>query len=96
MDNIILAEINRLSNRRLALYSELGHIIESGGFHLGSEQPQVIEAREIGGQLLKLWRERRAEGKFWMPRLREGKEGVGKYERPLQRRAHGYGATGLR
>ena len=72
-DNPVMADIQRLSNRRYALYRELDHIIESGGLHLGSAQPQTIEIKEIEGQLMQLWAEERARGKFWLPRLRKSK-----------------------
>lgn len=86
----ILAEINRLSNKKYRLYRQLDYIIGSAGLHVGYAQPQTIEIKEIEGQLTRLWSQERARGKVWFPRLREGKSGRGRYQRPLQRKVHGY------
>ncbi len=84
----ILAEINRKAGRRHNLYLELGQLIsaDSSSFF----ETQIEEIKTLTSELVQLWRGRRAEGKFWIPRLREGKEGRGVYQRPLQRRIHGY------
>ena len=77
----ILSEICEKANRRYSLYLELGHEFSS---------LQVQEIRELDREISQLWRTRRAEGKIWMPRLREGKHSAGKYERRLREHSHGY------
>lgn len=86
--NPILAEINRKANRRHELYLELGQLISEGSpsfFEI-----QVEEIKKLTRELSQLWFSRRAEGKFWMPRLREGKSGQGVYQRRLGGGIHGY------
>ncbi len=90
VENLILTEINSLSNRKYKLYRQLDHIIIAGGQHFMTEQPQVVEIKQIETQLRNLWYRRRAEGKYWIPRLREGKRGSESYERRLRRGVHGY------
>jgi len=86
-ENPVLDEIQRLSNKKFSLYLELDHVIQSGGLHLGDAQSQTIEIRKINEQLVRLWVEERARGKYWIPRL-----GTNKYsEKPSRPKgAHGY------
>jgi len=79
--NPILAEINRKANKRHHLYLELGH-----NFSLLA----VEEIKVLNQELTQLWQNRRAEGKIWMPRLREGSRNRNEYERQLRPGAHGY------
>lgn len=87
MESPILAEINRLSNRRFALYRELDALIEDGG-HLGFSQPQSQEVRQLTFRLKRLWQQRRAEGKFYMARPTRSK--YGESGKRWGERAHGY------
>ena len=87
--NPILAEICRKSNKRHELYLELGHLIE-GSSTFGFFDPQVDEIKKLNQELTQLWRKRRAEGKIWTPRLREGHHSRRQYERQLTPGAHGY------
>lgn len=91
MNDEILLEIQKLSDKRRMLYLELDRIIHAGGEHLGFAQPQVQEIHTINSELIRLWSEERARGRFWMPRLRQASRQE-KYERPLRRGIHGYGS----
>ncbi len=79
--NPILAEICRKSNKRHKLYLELGYNYSS---------LVVQEIRGLNQDLIQLWRSRRAEGKIWLPRLREGHRNRNRYERRIRPGAHGY------
>ncbi len=83
-----LRAINKKANRRHKLYLELGHLIE-GSTTVGFFGTQVEEIKRLDSELIQLWRSYRAEGKIWMPRLREGSRGQ-QYERKIRPGAHGY------
>ncbi len=83
-----LRAINKKANRRHKLYLELGHLIE-GSTTAGFFSVQAEEIKRLNRELVQLWRSYRAEGKIWMPRLREGHHGQ-QYERRIRPGAHGY------
>ena len=84
-----LRAINKKANRRYKLYLELGHLIE-GSTVIGFFSEQTDAIKVLNQELIQLWGKRRAEGKIWIPRLREGRHKLNQYERPLRSGAHGY------
>ena len=88
MESPLLAEINRLSNKRFALYRQLDALIEDKG-RFGSLQPQVQEIRQLDFRLRQLWQMRRAEGKFYMARPTRTK--YTESNKRWRQETHGYG-----